>query len=84
MAESPYQIYLTTHPMGNCIVSNTQSGVCGQIKSDKVIQPHLSTLDGIVLASLAAERYLKEQYEACEDFYLSQFRSNQAGSLLKI
>ncbi|WP_231227050.1 hypothetical protein [Streptococcus equi] len=32
----------------------TQSGVWSN-KSDKVIQPHLSTLDGIVLASLAAE-----------------------------
>lgn len=50
----------------------TQSGVWSN-KSDKVIQPHLSTLDGIVLASLAAEGYLKEQYEACEDFYLSKF-----------
>ncbi|HEK9989525.1 TPA: avirulence protein [Streptococcus equi subsp. zooepidemicus] len=50
----------------------TQSGVWSN-KSDKVIQPHLSTLDGIVLASLAAEGYLKEQYEVCEGFYLSQF-----------
>ena len=34
-----------------------QSGLWSN-KSDKVIQPHLSTLDGVILSCLFAEKYL--------------------------
>lgn len=50
----------------------TQSGLWSN-KSDKTVQPHLSTLDGVILASLLAERYLEAEKEVPENFYLSKF-----------
>lgn len=50
----------------------TQLGLWSN-KSDKVIQPHLSTLDGLILASLLAEKYLESKNELPENFYLSKF-----------
>ncbi|MFC3932256.1 AvrD family protein [Streptococcus dentapri] len=50
----------------------SQSGLWSN-KSDKIIQPHLSTLDGVILASLLAEKYLEEEKESPENFFLSKF-----------
>lgn len=49
-----------------------QSGIWSN-KSDKVIQPHLSTLDGIMLSCLIAEKYLKNQNKPFESYCLSKF-----------
>ena len=49
-----------------------QSGLWSN-KSDKVIQPHLSTLDGVILSCLFAEKYLELQNMPFENFYLFKF-----------
>ncbi|MGT2750538.1 AvrD family protein [Streptococcus orisasini] len=42
-------------------------------KQNKEIQPHLSTLDGVILASLVAEKYLSQHEYSVENFYLMNF-----------
>ncbi len=50
----------------------TQTGIWSN-KSDKEVQPHLSTLDGVILASMLTERLMEKQISTIENYYLSKF-----------
>lgn len=42
-------------------------------KSQQEVQPHLSTLDGVILACLLAEKYLEEIGESPNHYFLTKF-----------
>lgn len=65
-------LYGVTKIDDNLFGSISHSGTWSS-KSQQEVQPHLSTLDGVILASLLAEKYLESIGEDSSSYFLTKF-----------
>ncbi|SER23242.1 AvrD family protein [Streptococcus gallolyticus] len=65
-------LYGVTKVDDNLLGSINHSGTWSS-KSQQEVQPHLSTLDGVILASLLAEKYLESTGEDSSSYFLTKF-----------